>query len=142
MLRIVTLAFVFSTLCVLSAHAQQCLHGPGETPDQAARRRDALTATRMINTIQASHPGAVNKVYLSHADLANSPFAAKMRESANEMAKRISLHPDQDILPGWKLTLDLTEQGYWFMVKDTTDPCGFAYVSNHDGLIFSAQPIR
>jgi hypothetical protein len=142
MLRIVMFAFVFSTTSIVSAYAQQCLHGPGETPDQAARRREALGATRTINNIQANQPGAVNKVYLRHADLVNSPFAEKMRESANQSTKRISLSPHEDILPGWKLTLDVTEQGYWFMIKDTTDPCGFAYVSNQAGLIFNAEPIR
>ena len=142
MRRIVMLAFVFLTTSVASSYAQECSHGPGETPDQATRRREALTATRTINNIQANQPGAVNKVYLRHADLVNSPFAVKMRESANRTAKRISLNPAEEILPGWKLTLDVTEQGYWFMIKDTTDPCGFAYVSNQAGLIFNAEPIR
>jgi hypothetical protein len=142
MLRIVMLAFVFSTTSVVSAYAQQCLHGTGETTEQAARKREALAATRTINTIQANQPGATRKIYLHHADLANSPFAMKVRESADQTAKRISLEPDQEILPGWKLTLDVTEQGYWFMIKDTTDPCGFAYVSNQAGLIFTAEPIR
>ena len=32
--------------------------------------------------------------------------------------------------PQWKLTLDVTESGYWFMIKDTADPCGFAFISN------------
>jgi len=115
---------------------------PYRTPDQAARRREALTATRTINNLEANQPGSANKVYLRHADLVNSPFAAKMRDSANQTTKRISLNPDEEILPGWKLTLDVTEQGYWFMIKDTTDPCGFAYVSNQSGLIFNAEPIR
>jgi hypothetical protein len=101
-----------------------------------------LTATRTINNIQANQPGSANKVYLRHADLVNSPFAVKMRESPNPTTKRIALNPDEEILPGWKLTLDVTEQGYWFMIKDTTDPCGFAYVSNQAGLIFNAEPIR
>ena len=142
MRRIVMLAFVFLTGSVVSANAQQCLHGAGETPDQAVRRREALGATRTINNIQANQPGSANKVYLRHADLVNSPFAVKMRDSANQTAKRISLNPDEEILAGWKLTLDVTEQGYWFMIKDTSDPCGFAYVSNQAGLIFSAEPIR
>jgi hypothetical protein len=142
MRRIAMIAFVFSTMSVVSAYAQQCLHGAGETPDQDARRREALAATRTINTIQANQPGAVNKVYLRHEELVNSAFAARMRESASEIAKRISLRPDEEILPGWKLTLDVTQQGYWFIIKDTTDPCGFAYVSNQTGLIFNAEPIR
>ena len=44
--------------------------------------------------------------------------------------------------PQWKLTLDVTESGYWFMIKDTADPCGFAFISNQAGVIFSAEPIR
>jgi hypothetical protein len=43
---------------------------------------------------------------------------------------------------GWRLTLDVSDHGYWFMIKDTTDPCGFAYVSNELGVIFRAEPIR
>ena len=142
MRRIAMIAFVFWTVSVLSAYAQQCLHGAGEAPDQAARRREALTATRTINNVQANQLGSANKVYLRHVDLADAPFAVKMRESANQATKRISLNPDEEILPGWKLTLDVTEQGYWFMIKDTTDPCGFAFVSNQVGLIFNAEPIR
>jgi hypothetical protein len=82
--RIVMLAFVFLTTSVASSYAQQCIYGPGETPDQAARRREALTATRTINNIEANQPGSANKVYQRHADLVNSPFAAKMRDSANQ----------------------------------------------------------
>jgi hypothetical protein len=28
------------------------------------------------------------------------------------------------------------------MVKDKTDPCGFASISNQDGLTFNSEPIR
>ena len=56
--------------------------------------------------------------------------------------KRISLGPEVEILPNWKLTLDVTQKGYWFMIKDTADPCGFAYISNQAGVIFHAEPIR
>jgi hypothetical protein len=125
-----------------SAYGQQCLHGPAETPEQAARRRDGLIATRTINTIQANQPGAANRSFLRQVDLAGAPSAAKMRESTNDTIKRISLNPNEEILPGWKLTLDVTENGYWFMIRDTTDLCGFAFVSNQDGLIFTAEPIR
>ncbi len=142
MLRTVMLVLVASTTFVVPAYSQQCLHGAGEAPDQAARRREALGATRTINNIQANQPGAASETYLRHADLASSPFAAKMRESANPTANRISLSPNEELLPGWKLTLDVTEQGYWFMIKDSTDPCGFAYISNQAGLIFTAEPIR
>jgi hypothetical protein len=36
----------------------------------------------------------------------------------------------------------VTADGYWFMVKDQTDACGFAYISNQNGLIYTAEPIR
>ena len=46
-------------------------------------------------------------------------------------------------VPAWvQLTLDVTTQGYWFMIKDKVDPCGFAYVSNQVGVILHAEPIR
>lgn len=137
---------VFVVLCVGlamgTAHAQECLHGANEDAEQAARRREALTATRNINNIQANQPGAAKGQYLRHEDLSGSPFAARMRESTNETVKRISLDPGTDIVPGWQLTLDVTTQGYWFMIRDKTDPCGFAYVSNRVGVIFRAEPIR
>lgn len=43
---------------------------------------------------------------------------------------------------GRKLTLNKTDNGYWFMIKDKTDPCGFAFISNQQGLIYTAEPIR
>jgi hypothetical protein len=48
-----------------SVNAQQpvCLHGPQELPEQAARKRAALTFTRQVNTIQARAMGT-NKAYL------------------------------------------------------------------------------
>jgi hypothetical protein len=142
MLKTLTLVIAFSTTCVGTAFAQQCLHGPGEAPDQAARRREALTATRTVNNLQANQPGAAKRLYLRHVELITSPFAAEMRQRPNDVVKRMSLNPVDEILPGWKLTLDVTEQGYWFMIKDVTDSCGFAFVSNQEGLIFTAEPIR
>jgi hypothetical protein len=45
-------------------------------------------------------------------------------------------------MPGWELKLDVTQDGYWFLIKDKTDPCGFAFISNTSGLIYTAEPIR
>jgi len=47
-----------------------------------------------------------------------------------------------EIVPGWQLTLNKTENGYWFMIKDKTDPCGFTLISNQAGLIYNAEPMR
>ena len=127
------------TILALAAptFAQPCLHGNTETPDQAARRNEALTATRNVNNLEANQPGAQNGVYLRHVELASSPFAAK-----SSSVKKLNLTPGAELLPGWQLTLDVTADGYWFMVKDKTDPCGFAYISNQQGLIYHAEPNR
>jgi len=136
------LVVLYLGFAVGTAYAQECLHGPTESADQAARRREALTATRNINNIQANQPGAAKAQFLRHEELSSSPFAARMREATNETVKRMSLNPGTDVLPDWQLTLDVTGQGYWFMIKDKVDPCGFAYVSNQVGVILRAEPIR
>jgi len=138
----VSLAVLCAALVTGTAYAQECLHGTTEKPEQAARRREALTATRNINNIEANQPGAARGIYLRQEELAASPYAAKMRESADETVKRISLAPGTEILPNWLLTLDVGQKGYWFMIRDKADPCGFAFISNQAGVIFRAEPIR
>ncbi len=138
---ILALSFAMSFISA-PAVAQQCLHGSGETADQTARRREALTATRTINTLQFNQPRASERVFFSHAQLAESPLAVSMLANPTEFSKRISFSPDDEFLPGWKLTLDLSAGGYWFSIRDTTDPCGFAYISNHLGVIYTAEPLR
>ena len=137
-------ALMTIVFCMFSAPAlaQQCLHESGETPEQIGRRRAALAATRTVNNIQFNRPEAKNKVFLGHAELGSSPFAARMKDANDAIVRQMSLQPDTDIVPGWRLTLDVTPTGYWFSVKDTTDPCGFAYISNHSGLIYTAQPLK
>ena len=80
------LAFVMLYLgfAVGTAYAQECLHGPKESDEQAARRRGALTATRNINNIEANQPGRTRGLYLSLEELDASPYAFKMRESTGE----------------------------------------------------------
>ncbi len=135
------IAMTFSIFAA-PAFAQQCLHDPNETPEQVTRKRAALTATRMINNIQINRPEAAKQVFLRHEELAAAPFAAQMQASQNPVVQQISLSPGTDILPGWRLTLDVTASGYWFTVKDTTDPCGFSFISNNSGLIYTAHPLR
>jgi hypothetical protein len=140
--RTAVLTILVSLMAMGTGYGQQCLHGANETADEATRRREALTATRTINNIQANQPGAANGLYLRHEELAGSPFAADKRQWTSDVMKRISLVPDAEILPNWKLTLEVTQRGYWFMIKDMADPCGFAYISNKAGVIFRAEPIR
>jgi hypothetical protein len=123
------------------AASPSCLHGPTETAEQAQRRAAALTAARAVNTVQA-RLGSRGRYY-SHAEMASAPeFGSELRTAYGMFVERLSLAPGTELLPGWTLTLDVTDEGYWFMVRDTTDPCGFAYVSNQVGVIYRAEPIR
>jgi hypothetical protein len=140
--QFVALVVVCLWLTADLAHAQACLHGTNESTDQAARRREAVTAARTINNIQVNQPGAAKGQFLRHEELPSSPFAARMGQSTDATVKRLSLAPGTDILPDWQLTLDVTPRGYWFMIRDKADPCGFAFVSNQIGVILRAEPIR
>lgn len=57
-------------------------------------------------------------------------------------AMALIFDPAAEVIPGWQLTLNKTEKGYWFMIKDKADPCHFAYISNEAGIIYRAEPIR
>jgi hypothetical protein len=107
-----------------------CLHLGQQAREQRDRSVAALGATRAINTAEAAY-SAKNKAYATRDELAGYLDGA-----------RYDLLPTADIVPGFKLTLDTTQKGYWFSVTDTTDPCKFTYISNQTGLIFAAQPIR
>ena len=139
MKRTPIITVVMIALSIGTAHAQECLHGPKESAEQAARRTDAVNAARTINNIQANHHGSG---YFRHEDLVSAPFAVQLRQSQNGLNKRLLLTPGTDILPGWTLTLDVGFDSYWFKITDKTDPCGFALISNQNGLIFHAEPIR
>ena len=139
---LVTFAAAVIVMSAGTASAQQCLHGANEAPEQALRRKEALTATRALNTLQANHAGSRGGQYARHDELLATAYAQTMKSSSNETTRKIFLAPLGDILPGWKLTLDVSQDGYWYMIKDTTDPCGFAFVGTQEGLIYTAQPLR
>jgi hypothetical protein len=124
--------------CAAPAYTQQCLHRSDEAPEQQARRQQAVRAARVVNTIQANQPGRPGQRYLSHEELGASPYALRQPDSL----KPFNLVPGQEVSPGWELILNVTDSGYWFMIKDKIDPCGFAFISNTTGLIYKAEPIR
>lgn len=136
-LTVVLIAWVFS----LAYAQQQCLHGPNETPEQKARRTEALRATRTVNNLQANQPGAATSTFLRQVELPTSTFA-KGPNGQNEFFNKLNFTPGEELMPGWELKLDVTQDGYWFMIKDKTDPCGFAFISNTAGVIYTAEPIR
>ena len=124
--------------CAGPVSAQECLHGSAESPEQQARRQQAVRVARVVNTIQANQPGGWEQRFLRHEELAASPVSSRQPESV----KPFNFAPGQEVAPGWDLTLNVTDKGYWFMVKDKTDACGFAYISNSAGVIYRAEPIR
>jgi hypothetical protein len=119
--------------------AQQCLHGADESADQKARRREAVGATRQVNNLQANRPEARRGLYLDQAEIASWYTEQAKKTGA---ATPYNFEPEAEVLPGWQLTLNKTDSGYWFMIKDKTDPCGFTVISNQAGLIYFAEPMR
>jgi hypothetical protein len=73
------------------AAAKACLHGTSETTEQATRRREALTATRTINNIQANRPEARSGIYLRQTQLA----VRRQHEGLDERSRQAHLsRPD------------------------------------------------
>ena len=136
MILAVALASAVLTIAPPAVKSQQpdsaCLHAAGkEAPEQRNRSVAALAATRAVNTAQAAFSARNNKTYATRADL------AAYLDSA-----RYNLADEAEIVPGFKMTLDLTPKGHWFEIVVKTDPCGFRFISNQSGVIFTAQPIR
>lgn len=138
-LRIGAIAFAAVILTPSLAAGQDCLHGPDEAVEQKTRKRAALNAARGIHNLQMHRPAAGERKVLDVAEM-----AARYAEdpAITRSPDPLNFDPAGDLIPGWQLTFDKTETGYWFMIKDKTDPCGFAYVSNEKALIYNAQPIR
>jgi hypothetical protein len=75
--RACIVAAAFAAVAAPAFAQQSCLHDTNESPEQAARRKQALQATRTVNNIQANQPGSPTAVYLKHEDLATSPVALR-----------------------------------------------------------------
>lgn len=98
--------------------APACLHGPQETPEQAARKRTAIAFTRQVNTLQA-RAVATSKAYVAADQL------------------QLAAVPE-----GFEFRMAVTPTAYAFSVRDNSDPCRFAYFSDEQGLIFHGEVIR
>jgi hypothetical protein len=136
--RLMTALFLLA-FAPVAAVAQECLHGTNSSDEQKARKRAALTAARQVNTLQANGSIANKGKYLTQVQMSELyAEQVKLRHSAAPLV----FDRSGEIVPGFRLTFDLTDRGYWFMIKDATDPCGFAYISNENGVIYAAEPIR
>ena len=106
-----------------------CLHEPGtETADQVDREKHALGLARTINSAESAYSAKFGS-YGKLEDLVGGDFVKPAPASGEYVA-------------GFKLRLDVMDHAYWFSVTDTTDPCGFRFISNQNGVIFTAEPIR
>jgi hypothetical protein len=140
--RLTLFAVAVTILHASGAQAQQCVPGATPTAEQTARRREGVRLARTINNLEANQPGNATKTYLKQSELLSSPFATSQTGAGDEFIKKLNVTPGAELLPGWELTLDVTETGYWFAIKDKTDPCGFTLISNQNGLIFESHPLR
>jgi hypothetical protein len=104
---------------IVSAQQPACLHGAQESPEQAARRKDALGLTRHINTVQTAE-GSRTTFY---QPLDRLPLVRGIPEA-------------------FAVYLATDGKGYAFSVKDKLDPCGFGYFSNQDGRIYVGEGLR
>jgi hypothetical protein len=104
---------------MLAQQQPACLHGADESAAQQGRRRAALTLTRQINTLQNS---------------------TKSKGQAYQPLARL---PNVMATPEG-FTVHFTTDGatYGFSVKDTADPCVFAYFSDEAGVIYTGEAIR
>jgi len=101
------------------AFSQQCLHGPNEDATQKARRQAGLTLVRAINTAEVNEGMRKAKKYLPLAEL------------TLDFTKAQGFEP--------QFTTD--GKSYSLILKDTTDPCGFVYSTNENGVIFRGYPL-
>ena len=117
--------------------SQTCLHETGtETPEQQQRRRAAVGAARAINTLESRYAAANGGTYARAKDLQTLAVSTEPGQIS------YSLDPQREVVPGFKLTLDVLDKGYWFEIRDTMDPCGFRVISNQGGVIFNAHPLQ
>lgn len=107
-----------------------CLHGANESAEQANRRRRALAAARAINTAQARQKATIGAFAETAVLLGLPGVPTPASDQAGE------------IVSGWRLQLAAGSDGYVFAIKDTTDPCQFAYFSDDSGVIYTAQPLQ
>jgi hypothetical protein len=97
-----------------------CLHGSGETQPERVRRDGALRAAQRINTAQA-----------------------KSQSEARKYLGIDGLPPEVRAVPeGFALTVVNDGRSYGIFIKDTLDQCGYAVVSDQEGVIYTASPAR
>ena len=96
-----------------------CLHGPGETAEQAARRDKAIKVAQAINSAQVVVVGPQKPRYRRPEQLMNIP----------------------PLPQGFDLQFNTDGASYNFSIKDTLDACHYAIFSDQDKLVYAATPL-
>lgn len=131
-IALIALALVLSAS--RHAHAQDCLHGPNQTPEQAQRTRAALAVVRIVNTLENESLNVRGKL-LSRGDVSRSPDLTEFNTVGADFGK-------DEVLPGFELRLMSEGKRYMVTITDTTDPCHFSFVSDERGTIVKGEVIR
>jgi hypothetical protein len=110
------------TATVAAAQRPQlaCLHGDNESPEQRARRAQALALAREINGNQFN--------------------VAMQKTGAFQPIANLEL--TMPTPPGFDVRLTTDGKAYAFSLRDTTDPCLFGFFSDQQGLIFQGRVIQ
>ena len=117
-LTALTLAGVVTTISSMTAQQPACLHGQDEAAAQRGRRQQALRTARQINSYEVNG-----------------------RTQAGRF-QPLTAFPGIITPPGFSVHFASDGTTYAFSVKDTLDPCSFAYFSDEAGLIYTGQPIQ
>ena len=118
-LTALTLAGVVTTISSMTAQQPACLHGQDEAAAQRDRRQQALRLTRQINTLE--------NVWWNQA---------RQYQAVTALAN-VSAPPQ-----GFAVHFATDGATYAFSVKDTLDPCAFAYFSDETGSIYAGQALQ
>jgi hypothetical protein len=115
---VLPLTVACSGLARAGAQTAPCLHDSTETTVQQARRIAAFRYVRQVNSAEAAARGRAQR-YVSLADIDNF-----------------------QVPEGFQSQLSTDGVSYGLAVKDTTDPCHFAFFSDQEGVIYTGAPIR
>lgn len=115
---------------------QDCLHGQRSTSPTVgadARLGTAVMVARTINTAEAKFHNA-NRRYANQAELARM-LNLDYSDSPNLQSSPVAQTRLASVAPGWALSVVVEGTGYWFVIRDTLDPCGFAVFGTESGII-------
>jgi hypothetical protein len=111
------LTALLATMLTEPIRAQTCLHGPDESDRQRRRVNEAIEFIRDVHAAEA-------RAY---------------RERDTYVPTRDAISVAQ-VPTGFLARVTADRWSYAIIVKDGLDPCGFALVSDQDGVIYAATP--